>query len=188
MPRYHGITSETYKRFVVDAGAVYKNYGETNESLIGATRDGSTFTLEREIREMPVDGAKGPVKGSRRITKVAVKITAKFVEFTTDIIKMAIPGTTSTDYPELEPTHDEIRAALQIALTDYIDNIALVGEKSGTNEPMIFLIENALSDGGFEVGTVDNDESGMTIQFTAHFDPADLDKEPWFIRNPKEVV
>jgi hypothetical protein len=187
LARYHGLTNETYKRFVVDAGAVYKNYGETDEALIGATRDGNTFTIEQEIKEIAVDGQKGPVKGLRRVTRVVARITANFVEFTTDILKLALPGSTVEDYPEEEPTHDEIKRALQIALSDYCDNIALVGNKSGTDEPIICGIKNALADGNFEVSESDGEEATISIQFTAHFDPEDLDEEPWFIRNPKEI-
>jgi hypothetical protein len=188
MARYHGITENTYKRFVVDAGAVYKNYGETvGEALIGATRDGSTFTIETEYRQIAVDGAKGPVKGGQDITSVVAKISAKFIELSTDLIKTALPGSASADHPEVTPTHDEITRALQIALTDYLTNVAIVGRVSGSNEPIICGIKNALALGGFELAQVDNDEAGITVEFTAHFDPADLDKEPWFIRFPKIV-
>lgn len=183
MGRYHGLTNETYKHFVVDAGAVYKNYvdGDNPGEILGATRDGSTFTIEREMREMPVDGSKGPTKGYRRVTKVTARISAKFIEFRTDLLKMALPGTAATD----KGTHEEIRAAMNVALDNYLDNLVLIGEKSGTSEPIICGIENALADGGFEVSMVDEDEAGITIQFTAHFDPDDLDREPWFILNPK---
>src|SRR5690606_38826649 len=188
MGRYHGITDKTYKHFVIDAGAVYLNYKEPDEKLIGATRDGNTFTIEQEIREIPVDGQKGPVKGFRRVTRVTARITANFVEFTTDILKLALPGSTVIDYPEIEPTHDEIKRALQIALSDYHKNIVIVGNKSGTNEPIICGIKNALADGNFEVSESDGEEATISIQFTAHFDPENLDEEPWFIRNPKEEV
>lgn len=277
--RYHGITENTYKRFVVDAGAVYKNYGipvrtvtlgtviatdvlvingitlsgvaaspvgnqfligvspaatatnlaavidamdsitaaavdnvititglngisldvttpdttmtiatnSNTNTLIGATRDGNTFTIETEYRDSRLDGAKGRVKGSEDITSVEAKISAKFVEISTDLIKMALPGSAAADHPTSTPTHDEIRRSLQIALTDYITNVVMVGRVSGSAEPIIVGIENALSLGGFELAEVDNDEAGITVEFTAHFDPADLDKEPWFIRWPQDV-
>ena len=70
MSRKHGVTTNTYKKLVIDSGAVYKNYGESGEALLGATRGGNTFTIEQEIRNMEVDGAKGSVKGFRRITAV----------------------------------------------------------------------------------------------------------------------
>jgi hypothetical protein len=280
LTRYHGITDKTYKRFVVDAGAVYKNYGvpvrtitlntviagdklvvngitltgvsanpvgndflvgvsdtatatnlasvilkilgvasavatdkvitvtgktgaELNittpdttititsngnsNTLIGATRDGNTFTIETEYRQIGLDGAKGPVKGGEDISTVSAKISAKFVEISTDLIKTALPGSTVADYPTTNPTHDEIRRSLEIALTDYVSNVVMVGRVSGSGEPIICGIENALSLGGFELAEADNDESGITLEMTAHFDPNDLDKEPWFIRWPKDV-
>ena len=48
MARYHGVTTETVKRLFVDAGAVYVNYDEPDERLLGATRGGNTFTIEQE--------------------------------------------------------------------------------------------------------------------------------------------
>ena len=154
----------------------------------GATRDGNTFTIEQEIREIPVDGQKGPVKGLRRVTRVTARITANFVEFTTDVLKLALPGATVEDYPEANRRMMRFGRALQIALGDYHKNIAIVGNKSGTDQPIICGIENALADGNFEVSAADEDEATISIQFTAHFDPENLDKEPWFIRNPKEEV
>jgi hypothetical protein len=278
--RYHGITDKTYKRFVVDAGAIYKNYGvpirtitlntvvagdklvvngvtltgvsadpvgndflvgvsdtatATNlaaviaamagiasavaaekvitvtgangkeltittpdatitivsngntNTLIGATRDGNTFTIETEYRQIGLDGAKGPVKGGEDISSVSAKLSAKFVEISTDLIKTALPGSSAADYPTSTPTHDEIRRSLEIALTDYIANVAMVGRVSGSGEPIICGIENALSLGGFELAEADNDETGITLELTAHFDPADLNKEPWFVRWPKGI-
>lgn len=188
MPRYHGITSNTYKNFVIDAGAVYKNYGEVGEALLGATRDGNTFTIEQEIREMPVDGAKGLVKGGRRITRVTARITANFVEFSSTLLQHALPGSSVANYPDdITPTHDQITRALQIALADYLTNIAIVGNVSGSDQPIICGIKNALADGNLEISESDGEEAGISIQFTAHFDPTDLDTEPWFIRYPKIV-
>jgi hypothetical protein len=278
--RYHGVTENTYKRFVVDAGAVYKNYGipvrtvtlntviagnklvvngitmtgvaaspvgtdfligvsddatatnlaavidamdsitavavakvititglngisldvttpnaptmaittnNNTNTLLGATRDGNTFTIETEYRQIALDGAKGPVKGGQDITAVVAKISAKFVEISTDLIKMALPGSAAADHPTVTPTHDEIRRTLQIALTDYITNVVMVGRVSGSGEPIVVGIENALALGGFELAEVDNDEAGITIELTAHFDPTNLDAEPWFIRWPQDV-
>lgn len=159
-----------------------------NSELIGATRDGAVFNVTGEQRDIPVDGAHGKVKGLERITRVEAKISAKFIEITPDLIKMALPGSTVKDYPsDASPTHDEIRRALSIALTDYIDNVVIIGEVSGSDEPVICGIENALATGGFELTTADQDEAGIPIELAAHFDPSDLINEPWFIRYPQDV-
>jgi hypothetical protein len=185
MARQHGVTDWTTKRFVIDSGAVYKNYGETDQVLLGATRGGNTFTIEQEIRDMPVDGAKGPMMGARRIIKVTAKLTANFVEISPDILQLALPGSSAADYPDTGSTHTEITRALQLSLADYSTNITLVGEVSGVDGKYIECgILNALADGNLEMAMADGDEAAPSITFTAHFDPTDLDTEPWFIRFP----
>lgn len=186
MTRKHGITTNTYKKFAIDAGAAYKDYKLAGEALLGATRGGTTFTVEQEMRDMPVDGAKGLVKGGERIIRVRPVITINFVELSAEIMSMGLPGSSVADFPDTPTkTHDEITRALQIALTDYIDNITIVGECSGSPTGYIECgIENALANGNFEMARSDNDESVIALTFVGHFTVADLDSEPWFVRFP----
>lgn len=188
MSRYHGITSNSYRRFVIDSGEVRLGYVDPNTpgTLIGATRGGSTFSIETEYRVMDVDGAKGPVKGGRRITRVTAKMEVNFIEFSPALISLALPGSTTTQEPA---THAEIKRALQLALKNYSDSVALLGEVSGSDSrPIVCILKNVLADGNFEVAASDNDESVLKVQFTAHFDPADLDTEPWIVRFPLDVM
>lgn len=184
MARQHGITEYTYKRMLIDAGVVYLNYGESGEVKLGATRGGNTFTVETEMREMPVDGAHGPVIGSKRITMVVPKITANFVEIYPQILTLALPGssisTATADY-------STYTRALQIAVSDYATNIAIVGEvaESSGSVPAIFKITNALANGNLEMGLVDKDETVLTVEFTGHFAITDLNTEPWEIMWPE---
>ncbi|GAG27044.1 unnamed protein product, partial [marine sediment metagenome] len=94
MTRWHGITDDTYERLIIDSGAVYKDFVSqaVPGTLLGATRGGSTFTIEQEIKDMVVDGAKGPVKGGRRITRVNVKLVCNFIQHSADLWLDAIPG------------------------------------------------------------------------------------------------
>ena len=57
MARKYGITENTYKKLIVDSGAVYLNYGEAGETLLGATRGGNTFTIETEYRDISSKGS-----------------------------------------------------------------------------------------------------------------------------------
>src|SRR5690554_6860688 len=98
MARQHGITTETVKRLFLDAGAVYLNYGETEERLLGATNDGNTFTIEQDVREIEVDGARGPVKGLRRIVEVRAQIVANLLELTAENLKTALAGSRSEEH------------------------------------------------------------------------------------------
>ena len=183
MARYHGVTTETVKRLFVDAGAVYLNYDELDERLLGATRGGNTFTIEQDVREIEVDGARGPVKGLRRIIEVRAQIVANLLEMTTENLKAALAGATVDE--NTNTTHDIITRELTIKDSDYLKNVALVGEISGSQEPVICIVKNALADGNFSVNTADKDEAGIEVTFTGHFDPENLDEEPWEIRFPK---
>jgi hypothetical protein len=188
----HGITTETTKRFAIDSGAVFLNLGETGERLLGATRGGNTFTIEQEIKMIEVDGARGPLKGARRVTDTTAKIKANLLELSSANIMLALAGSTATDFtdPTSTPatnTHDEITRARDISDLDYILNIAIVGRVSGTDENIICVIYNALADEGLEMAFEDKEEGVLEVTFTAHFDPADLDTEPWAIRFPKIV-
>lgn len=179
---FTGVTTETFKKLVLDAGAVYKNWGEVGEAVISATRGGNEFTVEREIRTMEVDNVHGPVKGARRITGETVRIVANFIEFSLEMLLDALPGTTST-YNAEDDTYT-IRSSGEIADGDYITNIALVGKDSGTGEPVVCVIKNALATSGLSVKLTDKNEAVVPVTFEAHYDPAALATVPWEIILP----
>lgn len=282
MSRYHGVTDDTFKRIVVDSGAVYLNFGKgkktitlasviatdaivvngtsfvavasgatgnqfaigasdsetatnlaakidalanitatasgavvtvtaetefytvtittsdttftiatvvENSVLLGATRGGNTFTIETEYKDIGFDGQRGPTKGARRITNVNAKMAVNLLEITTDVIKMALPGSSSVAYPASPgtATHDQITRALQLALTDYKQNVTLIGTVGDLTQPIILQIKNPIVDGNFELAATDKEEAVLALQFTGHFDPSDLDTEPWEIRRPLEA-
>ncbi|MCK8826408.1 hypothetical protein MWH25_01425 [Natroniella acetigena] len=187
----HGISKETYKNFLIDAGAVYAFDDETDienltdEDILGATRDGNSFTIEQEFREMEVDGAKGPVKGSRRIINVMVQLTANIIQMSTDNFLKALPGASAEDHPDTDATHDKISRKIGDAL-EYVGRLALVGTIHQTDEPIICVLKNGLHDDNFSIETSEDDEATLELNFTGHFDPENLDEEPWEIHYPKE--
>jgi len=181
----HGITTETVKRFLIDAGAVYLNYEEADERLLGATRGGNQFVVEQDVREIEMDGAKGPVKGARRIIEVRAKIVANLLELTAENLQKILAGSTKEDYPSGEgKTHDKITRNTDISDSDYLVNVALVGQVSGSDNNFIGIIKNALATENMELSTEAREEGVLEVTFEGHFDPADLDTEPWEIRFP----
>jgi len=184
MPEVHGITANTTKRYLVDEGAVYLDYGEGTELLLGATRGGNRFMVEQEVREMEVAGAKGPVKGGSRVVRSVPKIVANMLEITTEAIKRSLPG---ADVDAIT-NYDKITRDREIALSDHLVNVALVGRVSGSANPAIFIIKNPLGgEGGLTIQMSDKDEGVIEITFTGHYDPTDMDTEPWEIRYPDDV-
>ena len=176
----NGITTETTQNFMIDVGAVYKNYDEDGERLLGATRDGATFAVETDYREIEIDGRRGPLKGGRRIIEVRPQMTVNLLEVTKDNLMLALTGSDS----ESNTNHDIIHRNRDIQLSDYVDNIALVGTMSGTDTPIILIVKNAIADNEITLDTSDRDETTLEVVFTGHFDPDDLDDEPWEIRYP----
>jgi hypothetical protein len=179
--RKHGITTTTYTHMAIDSGAVYVDYGEGGEALLGATRGGNSFAIEQEIKQMEVDGARGPVKGGARIVNVVAKITANFVELDHTLLSYMLVGSTLTD----NTTYQTLNRALDIEDTDYFTNVAIVGELAGNDsQAIVCYVKNPIATGNFEAGFNDKDEMVIPVEFTGSFTPADLDTEPWEIDWP----
>jgi len=190
----NGLTKETVDRFVIDAGAVYLNVGEVDERLLGATRGGNEFTIDQDIKLIEIDGVKGATMGARRIVESNATLKVNLLELTSENIMLAIAGADATDYtdPSIEPaptgaSHDRIRRTRNISDMDFIKSISVVGKVSGSAENIIVTIYNALSDDSFELAFEDREEGALEITFTAHYDPENVEEEPWSIDFPKEI-
>jgi hypothetical protein len=186
----NGISKETYRKLMIDGFSVYSGF--TNESspgtFVGALRGGSTFNVETELHTMAVDGAKGDVMGDKRIIKVTAFAECNFVEISPDLIMLAMPGVTTTEEPAGTPTHEVIKRALQISLENYTDTIAFIGKLSDSAHNTILILNNVLSTGNFSIDGKEGDEAVLKVKFTGHFDPDDLDAEPWEIQYPLDVL
>jgi len=182
MDKITGLTADTRNRLLYDAGIVYANYGLGGQKILGATRGGNTCTIEQEIRQMPVDGQPGDVKGDRRRTRVTVKLAVNLIEMSTDSVTTALQGATITP----NATHDVITRTAQITDGDYFDNITLILQKAGTAQRFGFKVKNALVTSNFSIGAADNDEPVNAVEFTGNFLVSNLVTEPWEIFNPLE--
>lgn len=192
---YSGYTAETPKSLLLDAGAFFKNFyvgTDTFESavaagkLLGATQGGGNFAAIPTIRKVEVDGVKGPAKGMEVIDEWIVTLTANVKEVKRSTIQAALAAssvdtTTSADY-------DIVSAKNEILLTDYIDNITWVGKLSGTNDPVIIQVYNALNTNGLTVNVADKAEAVLALTFTGHYEDTNLDKPPFDIYYPKAIV
>jgi len=191
MTRRHGITADTYKRFIIDSGAVYTGFTSFASlgTLLGATRGGSSLVIEQEIKDMEVDGARGGVIGSRRITMVKATLTVNFIEHTLAGLKRALVGSDSAAF---ETNWNAITRDLVIADADFLADVTIVGEVSGDSDAMAISLKNAIADGNFELTFADKEEGVISMAFTSHFDPADLgsgdDSEPWTLYWPDPAL
>ena len=176
----HGVSTDTPDRILIDAGAVYTGWTNVASpgTLLGATKGGNVFELNRTIRRIDPDGAKGPVKGFRRIEEVVATLTVNLMEITKENLLIALAGSSASA---------QVITGDEIDDSDYISKVALVGTITGfdgTSAPIICVLENCLVDGPFSLGLNPKDEAVLTLVFTAHYLDSDLDSEPWEITYP----
>lgn len=179
----HALTANLPESIIFDAGVLYKNFVSPAEpgDRLGATRGGSEFALNAEFRDIEVDGVPGPVKGLRRLVRIAPTMTINLLSLTKDNLMMAIPGATSEAGGTGFEDYDVITGG-QVTDEHYFDNIALVA-RTGAGKPIIFVIENALADGNLSMAFNDQDEANPSVTFAAHFDPADLETQEDLFEN-----
>lgn len=175
----HGITANTEERLILDAGAVYRDYGEAGQELIGATRGGAQFIVERDDRNIELDGPKGPVKGLRRTVMHTARLTVTLVEMSQQTFLDIMRGTVVSD-----GTHRTVTPDSEIVAGDYYTNIALVAEVIDTTTPCILTLLNAMQAGGWTISTEDKDEGELEVTFDAHYATSDLDTPPYTVAWP----
>lgn len=192
MKKYSGFTTATADSLLLNAGAYFKNFTvgtDTFESavtagkLIGATKGGGEFSAVPSIRQIEVDGVAGRAKGLEVIDSWDIYLKAKVLEIKESTIKDGlvasdVDSTTSNDY-------DIITARNNIELDDYITNITWVGTLSGSDDPVIIQITNALNTEGLKFSTTDKNEATIELTFYGHYTQTDLDTPPFKIYYPK---
>ena len=165
------ITTEQLESIVIDAGVVYINYGETGEKLLAPTRGGNSFTVEQEIRQIERDGARGKEKGLRRVVEENATLTVNTLDLSVETLKLALAGAVKTG--------DKIESGEgTIAEEEYLKNVTLIGEDMAGNHRVIQIF-NALGDNGLNIETNDRDESVVSIELSANWNPEDY-SEPLY--------
>jgi len=183
----HGVSADSQDRIIIDAGAVYFTAGAATAgapagpgTLLGATRGGNVFEINRTIRDIRPDGSKGPVKGFRRVEEVVATLTVNLIEITEANLLQALAGSEASVH---------VITGNAILDADYIGSVAIVGTMTdpdfpGTTKPIICRLLNCLVTGPFSLSMSPKDEAVLTVVFTAHYAPTDLDAEPWNITHP----
>ena len=183
-----GFNQNTAKNLLLDAGAVYKNFNKETMTgtLLGATQGGNSFSFKPNVRNIPIDGVKSEhVKGLSVIDSWEVSLTTNLLEITKDTLALALAGSEIESHDE---NYDSIKAKNYLDLADYIDNVAFVGRLSGSDDPVIVIVYNALNTEGLEVQLADASEGKLPITFHGHLALDQLDNPPFEILYPKQAV
>jgi len=195
MKTYSGFTANTANSLLLDAGAFFKNFDVTTDTfasavtagkLIGATKDGGEFSAVPTIRQVEVDGVKGRAKGLEIVDGWEVYIKANVLEVSKDALILGLCVADEEAVTLLTNDYAHINGKADIELTDYIDNITWVGTLSGSDNPVIIQVKNALNTDGLKLTTKDKDQSVVAMTFYGHYTYSDLETPPFDIYYPDE--
>lgn len=195
----NGLNSNTTKHLVFDAGAFFKNYdikSDTFDSaieenkLIGATKGGGSFKAIPTFREIELDGMRGALKGTKILESWEVTIGANVAEVTPNNLALSLGVASEVESLESNPqNYKKVTGKMCISDKDYLDNITWVGTISGSDEPVIIQVYNALNTKGLELSFEDKGELVIEMEFVGHFDMKNKEV-PFAIYYPKleEVI
>ena len=189
-----GLSTLTADNMVLDAGEVWFNVGITELEAtnwaaaivvggavrVGGTRGGNSFSPGRTIREMPVDGAIGPVKGFARRASSRPVLTVNMLELTVANLtrSIAAANTSSTTSGLTKLVGGEIEDG------DYLTNVALATTLKGQAQPFILVVHNALVLEAPEFSFADEDEMVLTVTFVGHVTADAPNTEAFTIYHP----
>lgn len=140
------------------------------DTPIGLTRGGSSFSVEREFRNIEADGDRGQVKGRIVIDRENAKLTVNALElFTADDM--------SKYYPGIITDGAEVTSSLEVAAGDYND-VKWEG-KTKDGQPVVITVKDAINIDNLEWTLEDKNEVVPSLGFTASYDEADRNKAPW---------
>ncbi len=186
----HGITTTTPSSLMFRAGVVYKNLKLEGDAwtgeVLGATSGGSKFSIIEEFADAEVDGALVLTKSLKVKIGETGTLEANLTEFKEDVIKEALhlvedTSTTATGYKAY-------KTKARVEDTDYLENIAFVGELT-SGKQVIFILPNAFCTSGIEVEPKDKEQATYTLTFEAHADiDGDLDHLPVKIYYPQATA
>lgn len=190
-----GYTENTPKNYVINAASVYANVTYTTEggfvgTLIGATQGGVTLTIEQNYRNPEVDGTshvQGNVVGNKVLESAKAIAVLNLKEITAENLKKGLNGKLTDAGASVAPAgYKVIETKRKVEASDYLDNICVVGTLSGTDNPIIAILDKAFCTGGIELATEDNGEAVIELTYEAHATAAQLasDTFPWRILFP----
>lgn len=169
-----GITENTPKTIILDAGTIHKGLtytaGESGaagswnfaESLWFATGDGNTVTIEPEITDLEVDGAWVKVKGLQVKTGETATMEVSPVEITGEVLSASLIGDAAADSTATGFTVLKSREIIKEG--DYVENLAYVGTRiDGT--PIIVRFPSALCTSGLSLEGSNKEKVVPTLTF-----------------------
>lgn len=133
---------------------------------------------------------RGALKGTKILESWEVTIGANVAEVTPSNLALSLGVSSAIESLEANPqNYKKVTGKMCISDKDYLDNITWVGTISGSDEPVIIQVYNALNTKGLELSFEDKGELVIKMEFVGHFDMKNREV-PFAIYYPKleEVI
>lgn len=188
-----GYTKTSSENFMINAGTIAINvkWDEQSKSFtgtpLGATTDGTKVNIEQKYRKIAVDGTTHmDVQGLWVLDEAHATVGAKLKELTASNMALGLNGTAKAS--EEYDSYTEIESKRYLSEGDYIENMAVIGKLTGSDKPIIILLDNVLTTSAFALETKDGDEAAIDYEGTANasFEQLQNDQFPWKILYPTE--
>ena len=195
MRKFTGFTAKTPERLMLDAGVFFKNYdlsktyaeNKSAGNLVCATQGGGNFSAVPTVRKIKVDGLPDNTKGLAANDEWVATLALNMLESDAETAKLALGAAAVTDAAEAGVTgYKKVTGKGDFTDDDYLDNITWVGCLRGSDQPVIIVLYNALSEGGLQWQMQDKTETITACTLTANYAPVDdtTDKPPFDILYP----
>lgn len=171
----------------IDHGIVFRNYGLETQKLLAPIRGGSTFKVERTIRQIEFDGQGGKTKGTEVIDDENATISAKTLNASLDSLSMALPGASITKDKNGEISKIESSDLGLISDENYNDNITMFC-KTLKGDYLKISIFDAIADNGLEFAAVQKAEGEIQLDFAAHHSYEDETKKIYSIERIQSIT
>lgn len=136
-----------------------------SEKLLGATRGGGSFEVQREMRTIEADGMRNKFRGSDTQDSLDGHMTGTLLEVTADNIKMLMGTADVVEGDNAKKT--EIRMRNDIDLEkDYMENLVWVGDLKGGGLVAI-AFDLAINTNDFSMTWTDKGEGTMPFDIHA---------------------
>lgn len=160
-------------------------WDDSEENVLGATSGGNKCSIVSELTDIEIDGATVRVKGLTQKTSESGTLEVNLAQHTIESFKRAIVG---REVNTLIKGYTQIETKPLIELSDYLDNIAFVGNMTDGTD-IIIIMENAICTSGLELEGKNKETSvvATTFESSADFNSGVFDTLPIYIFYPEKA-
>lgn len=141
-------------------------WDDSEDSVLGATSGGNKLSIVSELTPIEVDGATVKIKGLTQKTGEEASMEINLAQHTIESFKRAIVG---KEVNSIIKGYTQIQTKSLLELSDYLDNIAFVGNMTDGTD-VIVIMENAICTSGLEVEGKNKETSVVATKFEASAD------------------